>query len=199
MTLNLLLILTALAASQPTSIQPSTEAAAAAFRKGSIDWSVLAGGALPVDLEGARSDRRLTLAALELGRVMSGPHGPGPLRGQFEMLIQVMPVIVRGPEEFWGVGISPLFLRWTFSGIGRVRPFAEASAGLMFIDWAEPGISRVARNFNEQAGFGVRVGRASGRGLIVGYRFQHISNGDPDIPSPAIDTHLAYVGFSLVR
>jgi hypothetical protein len=199
MTLNLLLILTTLAASQPTVIPPATGSPAAAYRKGSIDWSVLAGGALPVDLEGARSDRRLTLAAIELGRVMTGPLGPGPLRGQFEMLIQVMPVIVRGPEEFWGVGISPLFFRWSFSGAERVRPFAEVSAGLMLIDWAVPGVSRVVRNFNEQAGVGLRVGGASGRGLIIGYRFQHISNGDPDIPSPAIDTHLAYVGFSLVR
>jgi hypothetical protein len=169
-----------------------------AYRKGAIDWEVTAGGALPVDLLAARSDRRLTLAALEIGRIMSEPLGSGPLSGQFEMLVQVMPVIVRGPEDFWGVGISPVF-RWSFAGGKNLRPFAELAAGLMLIDWETSAPERVAQNFNEQMGLGVRIGNPSGRSLIVGYRFQHISNGSPDLPSPAVDTHQAYVGVSVVR
>jgi hypothetical protein len=169
-----------------------------AYRKGSIDWGVIAGGALPVDLLAARSDRRLSLAAVELGRVMSEPIGPGPLSGQFEMLLQVMPVVVRGPEDFWGVGISPVF-RWSFAGWHRVRPFAELAAGLMLIDWDTEGEERVGRNFSEQMGLGVRIGNPSGRAFVTGYRFQHISNGSPSLPSPAVDTHLIYVGVSVMR
>lgn len=172
-----------------------------AFRKGSIDWSVIAGGALPVDLLDARSDRHLSLAAIELGRIMTAPVGPGPLSGQFEMLLQVMPIVVRGPEDFWGVGIGPVF-RWSFGGWTSARPFAEVSGGLMLIDWARPGDERdgrVGRNFNEQIGFGVRIGNPFGRALVTGYRYQHISNGSPSIPSPGVDTHLIYVGMSVMR
>jgi lipid A 3-O-deacylase len=181
-------------AAQPfgSAAQPS------AYRKGSINWELFAGGALPVDLQSARSDRRLSLAAIHLGRVMSEPHGPGPLSGQFEILLQVMPVVVWAPEDFWGVGISPVF-RWSFAGWSTVRPFAEAAAGLMLIDWETTGPGRVARNFNEQIGFGVRIGNPSGRALAVGYRFQHISNGSPSLPSPAVDTHQVYVGLSVMR
>lgn len=181
------------------SLTNTSAAQSSAFRKGSIDWEVLAGGAVPVDVLAARSDRRLALVAIEVGRIMSGRLGQGPLAGQFEMLVQAMPVVVRGPEEFWGVGLSPLFLRWTFAGTSRVRPFAEASAGLMLVDWATHGPGRVTRNFSEQIGLGMRVGKGSGRGLILGYRFQHISNGARDLPSPAVDTHVAYVGVSIVR
>jgi len=181
-------------AAQPVggAAQPS------AYRKGSIDWNVIAGGALPVDLLAARSDRRLSLAAIEVGRIMSGRLGPGALSGQFELLVQVMPIVVRGPEEFWGVGISPIF-RWSFEGWKSLRPFAELSAGLMLIDWDMPADGRVGRNFNEQMGVGVRIGNPFGRALVAGYRFQHISNGSPDLPSPAVDTHLVYVGMSIMR
>jgi hypothetical protein len=184
---------------QNTAAQPSGGAAPiSAYRKGSIDWSVIAGGALPVDLLDARSDRHLSLVALELGRIMSGPMGPGPLSGQFEMLVQVMPIVVRGPQDFWGLGITPVF-RWSFAGWTHVHPFAELAAGLVLIDWETPGDGRVARNFNEQIGFGVRIGNPSGRALVTGYRFQHISNGSPSLPSPAVDTHLIYVGVSVMR
>jgi Lipid A 3-O-deacylase (PagL) len=167
-------------------------------RKGSIDWSVIAGGALPVDLLDARSDRHLSLVAVELGRIMSGPKGPGPLAGQFEILLQVMPIVVRGPQDFWGVGITPVF-RWSFARWTHVHPFAELAAGLMLIDWETPGDGRVARNFNEQIGIGVRIGNPSGRALVAGYRFQHISNGSPDLPSPGVDTHQMYIGVSIMR
>ena len=121
-----------------SAAQPSGGAAPpSAYRKGSIDWEVYAGGALPVDLQSARSDRRLSLAAIEVGRIMSGPLGPGPISGQFEMLLQVMPIVVHGPEDFWGVGISPVF-RWSFAGWKSLRPYAEVAAGLMMIDWEVP-------------------------------------------------------------
>jgi hypothetical protein len=183
----------------PGAAQPFGSAAhPSAYRKGSVNWELFAGGALPVDLQSARSDRRMSLAAIDLGRVMSEPHGPGPLSGQFEILLQVMPVVVWGPEDFWGVGISPLF-RWNFTGWTTVRPFAEVAAGLMLIDWETPTVGRVPRNFNEQIGLGVRIGNPSGRAFVVGYRFQHISNGSPDLPSPAVDTHQVYVGLSVMR
>jgi hypothetical protein len=169
------------------------------YEKGATEWGIVAGGALPVDLSSARPDRRLWLAALELGRIMTREHGPRPLAGQLEMLVQAMPIVVRGPADFWGVGLSPLFLRWNFSGAGRLRPYAELSAGLMLIDWDEPGPGHVTRNFNEQVGVGLRVGGSTGRGAVVGYRFQHISNGSRTIASPGIDTHLVFVGFRSLR
>ena len=182
-----------------TSLIPTTDAAAQSndeYRKGSIDWRIIGGGALPVDFRSARPDRRLTFGAVEIGRILSTKHGPGILAGQFELALQVMPIVVRGPEDFWGVGLTPVFARWNFSGTGVVRPFADASIGLMFIDWSTPGPGRIRGNFNEQVGLGLRVGHARGAGFLLGYRFQHISNGGRVHPSPGVDTHLLYAGVS---
>ena len=167
------------------------------YPKGSIDWRIIGGGALPVDLRSARPDRRLFFGAVELGRILTTRHGPGVLAGHLELSLQVMPIVVRGPEDFWGLGVTPVFVRWNFSGSRAVRVFADASAGLMFVDWKTPGPGRIPGNFNEQVGFGMRVGRARGRGFLLGYRFQHISNGGRAHPSPAVDTHLLYAGVSL--
>ena len=181
---------------------PTTNAVAQGndeYRKGSIEWRIIGGGALPVDVRSARPDRRLSFGAVEIGRILTTTHGPGILAGQFELSFQMMPIVVRGPEDFWGVGLTPVFVRWSFSGTKAVRPFADASVGLMFVDWSTPGPGRIPANFNEQVGFGVRVGHVRGPGFLLAYRFQHISNGGRAHPSPGVDTHLLYAGVSFVR
>jgi hypothetical protein len=185
-----------LAALIPTSVaaQSSDE-----YGKGSVDWRITGGGALPVDFRSARPDRRLTFGAAEIGRIFTTKRGPGVLAGQLELSLQVMPIVVRGPEDFWGIGLTPVFIRWNFWGTGMVRPFADASIGVMFVNWSTPGPGRIPGNFNEQVGFGMRVGQAGGAGFLLGYKFQHISNGGRAHPSPGVDTHLLYAGVSVLK
>jgi hypothetical protein len=179
----------------PAGAQPTDAQQPRAYAKGSIGWSIAAGGALPIDWLSADSDRRLWTATAEIGRIMTEEHGPGLLAGHLEMVGQVMPVVSSGVGEFWGVGLNPLSLRWNFSGTARVRPFGELSAGFMLLDWQSSGPYQYTSNFNEQIGFGVRLGRAPGA-LVIGGRFVHISHGGTTAPSPAIDTYSLYVGYS---
>jgi hypothetical protein len=169
------------------------------YPKGSVHWRIIGGGALPVDFRSARPDRRLSFGAVEIGRILTAKHGPSILAGQLELSLQMMPIVVRGPEDFWGAGLTPVFVRWSFSGTKVVQPFLDASIGLMLVDWSTPGPGRIPGNFNEQLGFGMRVGQPRGAGLLVGYRFQHISNGGRAHPSPGVDTHLLYAGVSFVK
>ena len=57
---------------------------------------VLGGGPLRVELRWAHAERRMALVAFEVGRVMTDHAGPRPFAGQFELLMQVMPMAVRG-------------------------------------------------------------------------------------------------------
>ena len=59
-----------------------------------VEAEVVSGTTLPVSWLRAHSDRRVTLASLEVGRVMSGLVGPGALAGNFEMLLDATPFLV---------------------------------------------------------------------------------------------------------
>jgi len=169
------------------------------LQKGSIELTFMLGTALPTTWLRARSNRHLTIAALDLGRVMTGRIGTGPLSGDLELLFELAPLLVlRQPEHAIGVAASPVFLRWNFGGSGRLRSFAELSGGLLITDQAVP--PRATRlNFIDQAGFGVRLGIAPKRAVVVGYRFQHISNGGRVRPNPGANFNLLYGGLSLER
>ncbi len=185
-------------AQTPASAPPAPPADARTpdddFPKGAFYWGVLGGFSLPIDYKDSSSERKMGVFDLEVGRIMTRRHGPGPLAGQFEYLIQLQPTIVRGPDHFGGFGVTPILLRWTFAGGKQIRPTAEAGAGLMFIKWPDPQPNQVALNFYEQIGFGVRIGRPSRTGVVAGFRYQHISNGGRVHPATGTDAYIVYGG-----
>lgn len=198
--LSVLIVANVAAARSSVSV-PSADPAATdpattdrAYAKGSIDTRLVIGRSMPVDLVYAHPDQRLSLFALEVGRIMTVPHGPAALAGQLEMLFQVMPVVASGRRDFRGTGFSPAYLRWHFSGTKHVRPLLEAGAGFMLVHWKGRQAGDIPLNFYQTFGFGMRVGHASGPGLAFGYRFQHISNGGRAEFSHGTDTHLLYAG-----
>jgi len=168
--------------------------------KGAVEAGVVGGTTLPVSWLRAHSDRHVTLASLEVGRVLSGPVGPAGLAGNFEMLLDATPfLVVQQPEATFGLAASPLHFRWNFMPMNRrgTRIFAEASGAVLFTGQQVP--ARTTRfNFLDQAGFGVRLPSRSGRMWLVGYRFQHISNGGRVKPNPGLNFNMVYVGFSVL-
>jgi hypothetical protein len=198
------------ASAPPVSAQPASAAAAPVwptdaraadndFRKGAFYWSVLGGFSLPIDYKDSSSERKMGIFDLEVGRIMTGRHGPGPLAGQFEYVIQMQPTIVRGPDHFGGFGIAPILLRWTFAGGKQIRPTAEAGTGLMFIKWPDPQPNQLALNFYEQIGFGVRIGRPLKMGAVAGFRYQHVSNGGRAHPATGTDAYIVYGGVDFMQ
>ncbi len=169
------------------------------FRKGAFYWRFAGGGSLPIDYRDSSSDKNIWMMTVEVGRMMTRRVGPGPLAGQFEYLLQGQPTIARGPDHFGGFGFTPILLRWNFAGGRQIRPIFEAGAGLMYIHWAEPKSNQLALNFYEQVGFGVRIGRPTKPGLIVGFKYQHISNGGRAKPSTGTDAYFVYGGVDFLQ
>ena len=195
------------ASTTPTASAPSLDAAVASapqapdsqtpakdFRKGAFYWRFVGGGSLPIDYNDSSSERNIWIMAMEFGRIMTRRVGPGPLAGQLEYVFQGQPTIVRGPDHFGGMGFTPILLRWNFAGGKQIRPMFEAGAGLMYIYWPDPKPNQVALNFYEQVGFGARIGRTTTAGLVVGFKYQHISNGGRAKPSTGTDAYIVYGG-----
>jgi hypothetical protein len=167
------------------------------FERGTVEISVTGGTSLPVSLFRAKSDHRLTMASLSIGRVMAGSAGKGSL----ELLVEVTPFIqVRQPGAVRGWSVAPLFVRWNFPAIGGRGPraFGEVSGSLLFTTDPVPPRTTTL-NFIDQAGFGIRFEESRRRAWLVGYRFQHISNAGRVKPNPGANFNYVYLGVSFLR
>jgi len=90
---------------------------------------------------------------------------------------------------------SSLFVRRHFGGgSSRVRPFVELSSGPVWSQKRVPaGTSRI--NFISQGGFGVTIHPSERYGVILGWRFGHISNGGIEgDKNPGYNTNALVVG-----
>ena len=172
------------------------------LRKGSIHTAGIFGTTLPIGLFRAHKDRRLTLGAFQIGRVMTAQRGRGPLAGNFELLLEIVPLVLLRQPSGNGVGLaaSPLHMRWNFAPVKSrpMRVFAEASGGVLYTSDAVP-VRTTAFNFIDQAGFGVRYQQDPRRTWLLGYRFQHVSNGGRVKPNPGANFNFVYAGVSFPR
>jgi hypothetical protein len=166
---------------------------------GATEWSISAGPAFGVVLFHSERGHRYTLQTVSWGRVLTAPHGPGALRGRFELVFEVVPIYGQyHPTSTYGFGITPLFWRWNFEPRGKVASFAELAGGGLWTRNAVPERTTTS-NFTAHAGYGIRYFFRPGRTLNVSYRFHHISNGNRLERNPGVNAHVVLVGVSLIQ
>ena len=176
---------------------PATSDPPMPFEKGAVEISVLGGTSLPISLFRADADHSLTMASLQIGRVMAG----GSNGNNLQLVLDGTPFFrVRQPDPVRGWSLSPVFIRWNFPPAGErgARIFAEISGGLLFTAQPVP-VRTTTFNFVDQAGFGVRIEENAGRAWLFGYRFQHISNAGRVKPNPGANYNFVYGGLSFIR
>ena len=167
------------------------------FEKGTVEISVLGGATIPTSLFRSNADHQLAMASFVIGRVMAGSSGKGSL----ELLVDVTPFFqVRQPDLVRGWSTAPLFIRWNFPALGggAARIYGEVSGSLLFTTAPVP-VRTTTFNFLDQAGFGIRLEESRGRAWLIGYRFQHISNGGRVQPNPGANFNFLYLGISFLR
>jgi hypothetical protein len=92
-----------------------------------------------------------------------------------------------------------LGIELTLRRASRVRIHAGASGGAMLFSRAVPLEPASHFNFTADAGAGVTIATRSGHGLMLGYRFHHISNGGLAPWNPAVASHMLVVGARRLR
>ena len=94
------------------------------------------------------------------------------------------------------VGIMPVFRLAPKAGAG-IAPYFEAGLlGLHLIShtWIYPGRRfSTAFQFGHILGFGIRLGAQ--RQFEIGFRYQHVSNGDIKLPNEGMDFNLLHLGY----
>ena len=145
-------------------------------------------------LSGRTSDTGVWNAGLRYGWILTGPHGPGFLRGNFEYAVDAVPIfwVFQPRTTAFGFGLNPLNLKWNFSSRSRVSPYVELSGGTLFTNHSVPeGTSKI--NFTSGAALGVHLLRDTYNWSIEA-RYMHISNAGLETPNPGINTFQVRLG-----
>ena len=116
------------------------------------------------------------MTGVHAGKVLTGDHGPGLLRGNFEYAIEFFPFwqsytprIERANctgtgksasdpfhcssyytvgGTYTGVSLTPIILRWNFRGTRRVTPWVQGAGGLLWTNHKYPAYGSVILNPN---------------------------------------------------
>jgi len=146
-------------------------------------------------LNGSTADSGVWNVGARYGWILTVPHGPGFLRGQFEYAVDVVPLfmVVQRNGNAYGFGLNPFALKWNFTKPRRVVPYFELGGGTLFTNTdVPPGTSRV--NFTSGGALGLHF-LQSRYNWSVELRFMHISNAGLASPNPGINTLQLRLGF----
>lgn len=167
--------------------------------EGASEWSAGFGLGLGVGRARASHNSKYSFQSLSWGRVLTGPAGPTVLRGRFEWAVEVVPIFGQfSPDRAWGVGISPLVWRWNLERTGPVAPFAEVGGGGLWTNKPVPPDTERG-NFVAHVTLGFRKLTSAQRGIMLAYRYDHISNGNRGTRNPGVNAHVIYFGWTRLR
>lgn len=148
-------------------------------------------------LNGSTSGTGVFNMGARYGWILTAPHGPGFLRGQFEYAVDVVPafVVTQRTGTAYGIGLNPFALKWNFTSPRKVVPYAEMGGGTLFTNNdVPPGTSHV--NFTSSGALGLHF-LQSKYNWSAEIRYMHISNSGLTTPNPGINTIQVRLGFGL--
>jgi lipid A 3-O-deacylase len=210
------------APASPTAFSPTTHP---------LEYGAIAQGGIGTD---DRSDYRFFMLGGQAGKVLINDIGPGPLHGNFEYLIQVFPFwqsytptferqLCTGPNTcsapyktggtYTGLSITPILLRWNFTGSGhrRIVPWAQGGGGMIWTNHKYPAVggppyneftngyaaNTSVWNFTPQFGVGMHYFLKPRRSIDFGANAIHISSASLGDKNPGVNASIQFsVGYT---
>ena len=160
------------------------------------EWDVAAGIAKSVNLFQSTAGRAYAVQNIGYSRELTGDLNLIGIRGRFAWGIEAMPIFFQfDPSRIYGVGIAPVVWRWNFPPRPAWSAFAELSMGGL---WSSEKIPEGTGNINFSAhwGGGIRLRPRGNNAILIGYRFQHFSNGNQLGSNPGVNSHVVIAGWS---
>jgi Lipid A 3-O-deacylase (PagL) len=164
-------------------------------------------------LIGKTPDAKFGNLGLRYGRVLLASKSVA-----FEWTIDAVPVAVLSNKRFvllpdpsggfffaltrksvYGWGAAPIGLKFNFRRNHRVEPFVHTTGGFLYFNEAVPESGAARFNFTFDFAGGVQIVNSHRRAFFIGYKYQHISNGDRTPINPGVDVQMINAGFSIFR
>jgi Lipid A 3-O-deacylase (PagL) len=177
----------------------TTQDAEGNFARGSKEFQNVTGAFFFFDTtQNNRPSIDFAIDSLRLGVMLSNPHGPSLLAGNFEFLGEAFGgPIVTGPGNV--LAGATLFLRYNFiQPRARLIPYLQVGAGGIYTDVPEKesrGLISLPVEFNLQATGGTRIMLNDRWSLVVEGGCRHISNAEIKKPNFGIDSIGGNMGF----
>jgi lipid A 3-O-deacylase PagL len=126
---------------------------------------------------------------------------------------EIMPVaIIREPQQgyangnpvdlpgrkrkIYGAGVSPVGLQMNFRRGCVLQPYVNVTGGILYFTDNVPVADSSNFNFTFGFGAGVEIWHLENQSVLLGYKYQHISNGYTAPQNPGVDSNLFYVGYA---
>jgi Lipid A 3-O-deacylase (PagL) len=204
-----IILMLVIIAALPAHAQSDLSDGPSTLEKGTNELGVWAGGSFdsPTPL-GTAEDRKYFTIGLRYGRVFAASKNIA-----YEYTIDLVPVAIvfqpdfaqafsrSGASSVYGAGLSPVGFKINFSRQARFKPFVSVSGGFLYFKHPVPDDVPRATKFNWTFDFGggVQISTGARRGVILGYKFHHISNADRSPVNPGLDANIFYIGYSFFR
>ncbi|MGC1687979.1 MAG: acyloxyacyl hydrolase [Candidatus Acidiferrales bacterium] len=176
------------APAQGIDVSPYRNQSEMYYHEWSWESGVYAGGGTGI---GSSQTTQFFLFGLHVGKVLTGTHFPGVLRGNFEFGGEFMPmyeVFTVNNTNVYGVSIKPVILRWNLVHWNKFTPFMQLAGGFLITNQELPPGNTSAFNFTPQGGFGFNVFTKPGEAVKTEFIFGHISNANLGIRNPGINS-----------
>jgi len=98
-----------------------------------------------------------------------------------------------------GIGVTPLGITMHFRQDRTLSPSLGVTGGALLFDRAAPTTAGARFNYTAAIEAGLRIGRPDRTGLVLTYRFHHISNAGMARENPGVASHLLTFGLRSAR
>lgn len=191
MTKAIPLVLFCLLAGVPLLAQVPTDSPVDVLRHPGWNAGVFVGGGTTVD--SSPSGQNFVLG-VRLGRVLTGEHGPGILRGTYEMAIDIIPL-----DEYWinggqyAGGVDPVVFKWNFTKGCKIAPYFAAVGGALFSNHNLPPGDTSQINFTSGPEIGAQIFRKGTNSWDIALKAYHLSNASIGNHNPGLNANLQFM------
>lgn len=193
-----------------TSSATSPQTTSAGIQKRDNEWGFWGGISFAAPtVFGTTPSARFGNIGLRYGRVLKVSKTVA-----FEWTIDAVPLAILSNDRFvfvpgtgyignrksvYGAGASPIGLKFNFRRDHHLQPFGQATGGFLYFSQQVPVAGASQYNFTFDFSGGVQIINRNRHSFMIGYKFQHISNGRTAPLNPGVDAQMIFAGFSLFR
>jgi hypothetical protein len=120
-----------------------------------------------------------------------------PVQGAKPTTVQPAAQYLR--QRSYGSGISPVGFESDFFPRSRVQPFFSTNGGFIYFDQRVLSPQGSQWMYTIDFGTGIHIFRKARQDVTIGYRYQHLSNGNISMHNPGTDANTFYVAVARFR